>query len=117
MGTGTVFLGVRWPGPEASHLAQCNAEVKNEWSHTYTSIWLYTVYRIKFTLPSLLDLRLWGGENGVLSLNHDIVFIFNLHDEDYVVPQSHVSYIKYKIFFQVEDIKHFFGAGNLFRAR
>lgn len=99
------FPGVRRPGPEASQLAQCSTELKNEWSHIYTSIWLYTVQRNKFTLPSLLDLRLGRGDG--LSFHHDIVFIFNLHDEGYVGPQSHVSYIKYRISFLVEDIKHF----------
>jgi hypothetical protein len=50
VGIGAVFPGVRRPGPEASHLAQCSTEVKNEWSHNYTSIWLYTVHTYKFTL-------------------------------------------------------------------
>jgi len=69
---------------------------------------VHTVYRNKFTFPSPLDLRLWEGWNDLLSLHHDIVFIFNLHDEGYAGPQSHVSCIKYRIFFRVEDIKHFF---------
>ena len=61
VGTGAVFTGVRRPEPEASHLAQCSTEVKNERSYTYTSIWLYTVHSNKFTLLSLLDLRLGVG--------------------------------------------------------
>ena len=32
---------------------------------------------------------------------------FNVHNADYVSPQIHVCYIKYRIFFQVEDIKYF----------
>jgi hypothetical protein len=51
----------------------------------------------------------WGRDgDSLLSIHHDILFIFNLHDEFYVGLQSHVSYIKYRIFFQVEDIQHFF---------
>jgi hypothetical protein len=57
--TGAVFLGLKQPGPEASHSAPCSTEVKNEWSHAYTLPcgFIYTLHRENFTVPLLLYLR------------------------------------------------------------
>lgn len=41
--------GVKWTACEVDHSPLYSAEVKNVWSHTYTSICLHGVYRDNFT--------------------------------------------------------------------
>jgi len=41
MGTGDHSLEVKWPGSKTDHSPPFGAEVKNEWSYTYTTPYVF----------------------------------------------------------------------------
>ena len=78
LGTRGCLPGGKRPTREAAHCSPFSAEVKNEWSCTYTPIFLHGLYREDFTLIFTYICRVIIKENyiGWAHITEDLINVY-----------------------------------------
>jgi predicted transcriptional regulator len=56
--TGSGVLGVKWSGHDADHISTSSADVKNEWSCTFTPYFIFMVWCLIMQCICLYDVVL-----------------------------------------------------------